>query len=203
GPAAFIEQAGTQNGTPPFSLFYTTEPNAEGAPTGFAGYLGLLGIFYSLAAWLSVALGDLGGSVLTARALAAKDERAASRGFVFGGVIYLVLGMIPVIVGMCAFILNSDLPDASLDSIFPDFVQTHLPGWVAALFFVAVSAAIISTAGDTVLTSGALIGYTTLRVLKPDASDHQSLTATRIAMVVFTGAGLLFGLSMGGLYNLL
>ncbi len=203
GPAAFIEQAGTLNGTPPFSLFYTSAPDATGAPTGFNGYLGLLGILYMFAAWFSVALGDLGGSVLTARALAARDERAASRGFVFGGLIYLVLGMIPVIVGMCAFILNGNLPEAELDNVFPNFVQEHLPAWVAVLFFVAAASAIVSTAGDTVLTTGALLGYTTLRVLRPEASDHLSLIATRICMVIVAGLGLLLGLALGDLYNLL
>jgi len=203
GPAAFIAQAGTVNGSPPFSLFYTSEPNAAGEPTGFAGYLGLLGFLYMLAAWFSVALGDLGGSVLTARALAARDERAATRGFVYGGLIYLVLGMIPVIVGMCAFILNSQLPEAEWDNVFPNFVQEHLPAWVAVPFFVAVAAAIISTAGDTVLTCGALLGYTTLRALRPGASDRACLRATRLAMILCAGLGLLFGLAMGDLYNLI
>ena len=203
GADAFIAKAGTANGAPPFALFYTETPNAAGEPTGFSGYLGILGICYMLAAWFSVAVGDLGGSILTARALAAKDERAASRGFIIGGVIYLFLGMIPVIVGMCAFILDRNVPEAELDNLFPAFVQAHLPGWVVVLSFVAVASAIISTAGDTVLTSGALLGYTTLRVVRPNATDKQTLAATRIAMVLFTGTGLLFGLVMGDLYRLL
>ena len=78
----------------------------------------------------SIAIGDIGGSILTARALAAKDEVAATRGFIYGGFIYLVLGMIPVIVGMCAFILYPDLPDTELDNVFPMFVQNHLPCFV-------------------------------------------------------------------------
>ena len=203
GLGAFIEKAGTRDGSPPFSLFYTTAPNADGDPTGFSGYLGVLGFLYMLAAWFSVAVGDLGGSVLTARALAAKNERAATRGFVFGGFIYLVLGMIPVIVGMCAYILNPAVPDAGLDSVFPDFVQQYLPPWVSVLFFVAVASAIISTAGDTVLTTGALLGHTAHRALRPDATDRQCLLATRCAMVLCTGVGLLFGLAMGNLYKLL
>ncbi len=204
GLASFIEKAGTADGTPPFSLFYTNEPIKGGTePVGFAGYLGWLGIFYMMAAWFSVALGDLGGSVLTARALAAKNERAASRGFLFGGVIYLLLGMIPVIVGMCAFITNSNLPESQLDNVFPYFVKQHLPNWVTILFFVAVSSAIVSTAGDTILTSGALVGYTALRIFRPEIDNHKTLVATRIAMVVFTFLGLAFGLVMGDLYKLL
>lgn len=203
GPMAFIENAGNLDGAPPFSLFYTSELTTQGEPAGFAGYLGILGILYMLAAWFSVAIGDMGGSVLTARALAARDEVAATRGFVFGGLIYLVLGMIPVIVGMCVFILKADFPEASLDDIFPWFVQHYLPEWVVVLFFVAIASAIVSTAGDTVLTAGALLGYTSLKMLKPDSSDRQRLVATRIAMLCFTAAGLLFGLAMGNLYNLL
>lgn len=203
GLAAFIDKAGTQSGVPPFALFYTSEPTTSGEPTGFAGYLGMLGFIYMIAAWFSVALGDLGGSVLTSRALAAKDGASASRGFVYGGLIYLVLGMVPVIVGMCVFILKADFPEAELDNIFPWFVVNHLPQWITVLFFVAVSSAIVSTAGDTVLTSGALLGYSALRKLKPNASDKQSLLVTRIAMICFALTGLLFGLAMGNLYNLL
>jgi Na+/proline symporter len=203
GPLAFIEKAGSQDGSPPFSLFYTQELNTSGDPTGFYGYLGLLGILYMIAAWFSVAIGDIGGSVLTARALAAKDEVAATRGFVFGGFIYLILGMIPVIVGMCVYILMPEMPEENLDNVFPWFVQNYLPNWLAVLFFVAVSSAIVSTAGDTILTGGALIGYTAYGVIKPDSTDSQRLLVTRLAMLGFTVCGLVFGLSMGNLYNLL
>ncbi len=203
GPISFLGNAGNRDGTPPFSLFYTSELNSAGEPTGFAGFLGVLGIFYMLAAWFSVAIGDVGGSVLTSRALAAKSESAAAKGFVFGGFLYLVLGMIPVIVGMCVFILAPEIPEAELDNIFPWFVQNYLPTWMMVAFFVAACSAIISTAGDTVLTTGALLGYTTLKVLKPESTDGQRLLATRIAMIVFAIGGLVFGLSMGNLYNLL
>ena len=203
GVSTFVENAGNVDGAPPFSLFYTDQLNQRGEPSGFSGYLGLLGVFYMLAAWFSVAVGDLGGSVLMARALAAKDERAATRGFVFGGFIYLGLGMIPVIVGMCMFILNPGVPEARLDDIFPAFVHDYAPGWIALLFVVAVCSAIVSTAGDTVLTSGALLGYTAFRTLKPAATDRQCLIATRIAMLAIAGASLLFGLAVGNLYKLL
>lgn len=203
GPVAFVENAATQDGVPPFSLFYTSELTTAGEPTGFYGYLGILGVFYMLAAWFSVAIGDMGGSVLTARALAAKDAPSATRGFVLGGLIYLVLGMIPVVVGMCVFILHPDMPEEGLDGVFLWFVHSYVPEWVTVLFFVAAASAIVSTAGDTVLTSGALLGHTLLKTVRPESSDRLRLMATRIAMLGFAGTGLLFGLSMGNLYNLL
>jgi Na+/proline symporter len=156
-----------------------------------------------LAAWFSVAFGDLGSSVLTARALAAKNESVAARGFIYGGLVYLVLGMIPVIVGMCAFILNASVPEVELDNVFPWFVHNYLPGWISIMFFLAIASAIVSTAGDTVLTCGALLGYTVLRVIKPDTSDRQRLRATRMAMILFAATGLLIGLALGDLYKLL
>ncbi len=203
GPTAFLENAGNVDGAPPFSLFYTNELNEQGEPTGFYGYLGLLGFFYMLAAWFSVAIGDLGGSVLTARALAARDEAAATRGFVLGGLIYLVLGMIPVIVGVCAFILRPDVPESGLDEIFPWFVQNFAPDWFYLLFLLAACSAIVSTAGDTILTSGALLGYTALKSIYPSATDRHCLVTTRVAMLAITAISLIFGLALGNLYNLL
>ena len=203
GPLAFINNAGNLDGAPPFSLFYSNALNQQGEVAGFSGYLGLLGILYMLAAWFSVAIGDLGGSVLTARALAARDEASATKGFVYGGFIYLILGMIPVIVGMCVFILKADIPEAQLNDVFPWFVTNYVPEWLAVLFFVAAASAIISTAGDTILTSGALLGHTTLKIIKPRSNDRQRLVATRIAMICFTIAGLVFGLAMDNLYRLL
>ncbi|MCG8485804.1 MAG: hypothetical protein MJA31_21035 [Clostridia bacterium] len=203
GVGAFIENAGTWEGLPPFSLFYTNELAEYGEPAGFSGYVGALGIFYMLAAWFSVALGDAGGPVLTARALAAKDESSATKGFVFGGIIYLILGMIPVIIGMCVFILRPEFPEEQLDNIFPWFVQNYIPEWIGVLFFVAVASAIVSTAGDTILSNGAMIGYTAQKMINPKSTDQQRLSATRIAMVGFTVAALIFGLALGNLYNLL
>jgi sodium/pantothenate symporter len=118
-------------------------------------------------------------------------------------VFYLLLGMVPVIVGMCVFILRADFPEAEQDNIFPWFVLHYVPQWIAVMFFVAAASAIVSTAGDTVLISGALLGYTVLRAIKPETTDRQRLLATRIAMVCFTATGLAFGLAMGNLYNLL
>jgi SSS family solute:Na+ symporter len=50
GPLAFIENAGNLDGAPPFSLFYTRALTTAGEPAGFSGYLGMLGVFYMLAA---------------------------------------------------------------------------------------------------------------------------------------------------------
>ena len=44
---------------------------------------------------------------------------------------------------------------------------------------------------------------TAFRIVRPTATDGQCLLATRIAMLAITGAGLLFGLSVGNLYKLL
>ena len=113
--------------------------------------------------------------------------------------------MVPVIVGMCVFILRADFPEAQLDFIFPWFVHHYVPGLDCRDVFVAAASAIISTAGDTVLTSGALLGYPPCsKALRPETTDRQHLLATqRIAMLCFTATGLAFGLGMRNLYNLL
>ena len=65
------------------------------------------------------------------------------------GQLYLVLGLglVPVLVGMCVFILKADFPEADQDNVFSWFVQSYLSEWMVVMFFLAVSSAIISTAG--------------------------------------------------------
>jgi len=203
GVGEFIANAGTSDGNPPFSLFYSLGLNDAGDVFGFDGYTGILGILYMLAAWFSVALGDAGGPVLTARALAAKSESTATKGFIYGGLFYLVLGMIPVIIGMCVFILNSGFPEGELDNILPWFISNYVPGWLRIMFLVALASAIVSTAGDTILSTGAMLGNTGQQMIKPDASDKSRMLGTRICMVILTILALVFGLALGNLYNLL
>ena len=203
GVKAFIENAGTLSGNPPFALFYSSNLNEAGEVFGFDGYTGMLGILYMLAAWFSVALGDAGGPVLTARALAAKDEATASKGFIFGGLFYLVLGMIPVIIGMCVFILKPNFPEANLDNVLPWFLHNYVPEWLMVMFLVALASAIVSTAGDTILSTGAMLGNTGQQMINPEASDRSRMLGTRICMVILTILALIFGLLLGNLYNLL
>ncbi len=203
GLGAFFEGAGNLEELPQWSLFYSFAQDGAGDTFGFYWYGGILGILYAISAWVAVGFGDLGCPVLNARTLAAKSEKHASRGFFIGGFVYLILGMIPIIIGIAAFVItNGSMPEETLDYILPWFVQNHMPGWLGIMFMVSLAAAIVSTAGDTILIDSTVFTHSLFRRLKPNMTDAELMKKLKFALPIY--ALVAYGVTFaGGIYELL
>lgn len=203
GISGFLENASNWNELPAFSLGYSNAVDAAGDTYGYMWYTGILGVTYLIAAWSCVTMGDLSCTTLTLRALAAKDEKTASRGFIIGGVMYLVIGMIPVILGMCVYMINPDFPILQADHVLPWFADSFLPGWAAVLFIVSLAAAIMSTTGDNLLGDSTIIGHNLVKFFKPDMSPKQTLKVIRLIIPFVALAALSVGLYFQSIYKLI
>ncbi|MBI9109356.1 MAG: hypothetical protein JEZ04_21605 [Spirochaetales bacterium] len=203
GLGNFFSSAGNLADLPEFSIFYNFTKGADGSPHGFYWYGGILGVLYALSAWIALGVGDLSCPVLNARTLAAKSERHAAKGFILGGIIYFILGMIPVFIGVAAYILSKgQMPEESLDYILPWFVQNYMPDWLGVLFMVSLAAAIVSTAGDTVLIDSSIFVSTLVKRLNPDITDSQIVRKLIWALPVYALLSYLVTFA-GGIYELL
>ena len=203
GIGEFIANAGNTEGLPQWSLFYSFAQDPEGSTYGFYWYGGILGIFYAVSAWLAVGIGDLGCPVLNARTLAAKTEKDASKGFIIGGFVYLILGMIPVIIGAAAFIVtDGGMPEESMDYILPWFIQNYMPSWLGIMFMVSLAAAIVSTAGDTILIDSTVFANNIFKRINPDITGAEMMKKLRWTLPIYAliGYGVTFA---GGIYELL
>lgn len=157
------------------------ESEADG---GYLGYVGLLAVLLYISAWVTLSLGDVPSQVLMQRALAAKDEKTAVTGFLVSAVIYLILGMIPVLIGIAVF--TAGYMDGVVDmagqaeNVLPWAAYNFLPPWASILFIVSLAAAIVSTSGDNVLIISTLIGHNIYRNIKPNSTNVQVLKVVRI-----------------------
>lgn len=203
GVSNFIQNAGNLEELPQWSLFYSSATDAAGDTYGMYWYGGILGVLYAVSAWIAVGLGDLSCPVLNARTLAAKSEKHAAKGFIIGGFVYLILGMIPILIGVAAFILTGGgMPDESLDYILPWFVQNYMPGWLGVMFMVSLAAAIVSTSGDTVLIDSTVFANALVKWVKPDLSDEGLMRVLKFALPIYGILGYLITFA-GGIYELL
>jgi len=203
GVSAFIEGAGNVEELPQWSLFYNLTKDSAGDVHGFYWYGGMLGIIYAISAWFAVGLGDLGCPVLNARTLAAKTEKDASKGFIIGAVVYLFLGMIPILIGISAYIVTTgEMSAESMQYILPWFVQNHMPAWLGVMFMVSLAAAIVSTSGDAILIDSAVFTNSLVKQLKPNWDDKKLLGSLKFAMPIYALAA--YGITFaGGIYELL
>ncbi len=195
GWSALFSFAGNRAGIPAGALLPTKEH-------GYLGYFGLPGWFYYLGAWLSTGLGDIPSQDLAQRLLAAKDEKTASRSAFITAALYLIVGMIPVLLGSLMFGLNPDLSTAETEMILPYLAIHYLPPVLTALFAVALVATLMSSADSALLAAASVVGCNILRYFKPGADGTLTLKVTRLCIPVIAVGSLLIACFAQTIYML-
>ena len=154
-----------------------------------------------LRAWLIFGLADVTSQALLQRSFSAKSEQVAQNSFYIAGFGYLVLGMIPVMLGIIGSVTLPGLENS--ESIIPTLALDHLHPIAIALFVGALLAAIMSTADSALLAAASVFSTNLLPLFKPQASDKLRLMATRIAIPVFGFIAIYIALKVQVIFNLI
>jgi solute:Na+ symporter, SSS family len=170
---------------------------------GFIWYTGILGLAYYMSAWAALGLGDVPSQVILQRALAAKDEKVARNSFIISGFMYLIVGLMPVAIGIGMYTYGLDLPLDKVEMVLPWVADNFLPPWASVLFVVSLAGAIISTVGNTCLICATMAGHNLYRYFKPDATPKQELRMVRIAIPVTMFTALAIALYFETVYKLI
>lgn len=180
-------------------------PAAALQPTGehgYMGYFGLPGWFYYLGAWLSTGLGDIPSQDLAQRLLAAKNERVASGGAAIAALLYLVVGMAPVLLGSIMYELDPGLTIEETEMILPFLAIRYLPPFLTVIFAIALVAALMSSSDSALLAAASVVGRNVLRYLKPGADPELVLKVTRFCIPLIALGSLLIALYAQTIYML-
>ncbi|MCS6995471.1 MAG: sodium:solute symporter family protein [Casimicrobiaceae bacterium] len=155
-----------------------------------------------IAGFLTIALGSIPQQDVFQRMTSAKDEDTAVRGTVFGAIIYFAMAFVPMFIAYAALMIQPNLKDlfASDDArviqrILPDIILAQTPLAIQVLFFGALLSAILSTAAGALLAPTALFANNVVKPFVPGMSDERLLMLTRICLVVFTAAALVFAVN--------
>ncbi len=187
--------------------FIPTPEKAADPELGNAGYMyytGYKGWFYWIAAWMAIGLGSIPAQDLMQRVLSARNEKVATGASYIAGILYIVIGMMPVIVGMIYFKLNPDLTiEDALNKILLHMAAEHLPPVLTVIFVSALVAALMSSSDSAILATASMIGYNGYKLIKPDVTEKQTLRATRISIPIVTAVALALALWLQLIYNLM
>ena len=132
--------------------------------------------------WLIFGLADLSAQTLMQRVFAAKTEQVAQNSFYLAGAGYLLIGLIPVMLGIIASVTMPGLEDP--ETAIPRLAIEHLHPVAIAIFVGAMLAAIMSSADSALLATASVISVNIAPLFKPDIDARQKLQVTRIAIVV-------------------
>ena len=150
--------------------------------------------------WAIPVFGSVVAAELVARVIATRSPGVARNSFLLGGGLYLLIGMIPVSLGLIGarYLPGLEHPE----QILPLLAQNQLPTVLYALFAGALVSAILSTVDSTLLVSASLVSHNIIVPLRPGISEAGKVRAARIGVAVFGVLAYVMALHAEGVYAL-
>lgn len=139
-----------------------------------------------LEAWLVIGIGSLPAQDLMQRALSARDERVAQWSSYLAGVMYLTVGLLPVLLGILGTLAIPGIADPEF--ILPELGRKYLHPVGLAIFVGALFSAVMSSADSALLAPASVLGQNVLHHFKADPTERHKLLTMRWAVL---GTGLL------------
>jgi Na+/proline symporter len=145
--------------------------------------------------------GTMAAQELTARILAMRSVKLARFATAGAGLMYLTIGLIPVLMGLgAAKFLGSN---AEPEQVLSHLAQQQLPQPLYILFLGALVSAILSTLSGALLVAGSLAAHNLVEPLRgAKLTEADKLRFNRIAVVVFGVIAYGIALTAEGMYAL-
>jgi Na+/proline symporter len=156
-----------------------------------------------LAAWMTIGLGSIPQQDVFQRFMAAKNERTAVQSGIFGGMMYLTVGFIPLFIGLCAKALHPEmLQEDDPQRMLPLMTLKYSHSGVQVLFFGAIISAILSTTSAAILAPATVVGENLVKPLYKDMSDASLLRVMRYAVIGIAIISAIIAMSGQTIYEL-
>lgn len=157
--------------------------------------------------WLDVAeswavpiFGSLVAQELVSRVVAARSPEVARGAALLAAPAYLLIGLIPVAVGLVGSVSLPELSDP--EHVLPVTAARYFSPLMMVVFQGALVAAILSTVDTTLIVSGSLVAHNLYLPLRRGASERHRLLANRVAVAAFGVIAYALALSSESVYAL-
>ena len=137
---------------------------------------------------------------LISRFLGARSAEVARGGTIAGGVMYIVIGILPVFLGLAAAGLVQSSPELKaklMDSeqLVSILSEHYLPQWHYVIFGGALISAILSVVHSALHASGAQVSHNIVVRLVPSLGIRGKLVAARVSVVVLTAVAFVLAMT--------
>lgn len=154
----------------------------------------------ALFGWLSLfgiaALGNLTGQDLAQRIFSARQPEVAQKGCIIAGVAYLIVGCIPVFLGLTAKLTMGEVSDP----IIPMLIKKFLDPISGTILTITILSAVVSTITAALLAPASLLSHNFLVKQFPHVSK---LKVSRMCVVIIAFISLVTALAGEDVYALL
>jgi Na+/proline symporter len=137
----------------------------------------------TLEEWAIPICGSVIATELVGRIIATRTPGIARRSSLLAGGMYILVGLVPVSLGVVGAGLVGGLPDAEL--VLPTLARELLPTLGYAIFAGALISAILSTVDSTLLVSSGLLSHNLVVPLAGITSERVKVRVARIGVLAF------------------
>lgn len=137
----------------------------------------------TLDTWAIPVFGSLAAQELIVRVVACRSPAVARRSTLLGGGLYLLVGLVPVVIGLLGARLVGPLVDP--EQILPTVAAALLHPVAYVLFIGALISAILSTVDGALLAVSSLVARNLIEPVVPDLSDRARLRLSRLCTLAF------------------
>lgn len=151
--------------------------------------------------WALMGLGCIVGQDLIQRSLASKNEKVAKWSAVTAGVGYVLIGIIPILLGFSGRMIFPGIGDPEL--IVPNLAIKFLSLPLLMLFLGALISAIMSSADSSLLAATSLLTKNIILELFPHKKNEDFLPLARWMTIIVAILSMLVALYVKQIYNLM
>jgi Na+/proline symporter len=154
----------------------------------------------TLEQWAIPICGSVLSQELVARVLASRSPEVARRSCIYGGLLYLSVGLIPVTIGLFGMQLLPGLKEP--EQILPMLAQQYLHTVFYVIFAGALISAILSTVDSALLAASALLSH---NLIVPMLNIQRDAAKVNIARTMVLASGIIafaLALNAGRVYTL-
>jgi SSS family transporter len=152
-----------------------------------------------IAAWITVGLGSIASQDIYQRVIASKNEKVAVRSAFTSGILYLVIGFVPLFIGLIGSCLYPELYISDPENFMSNLIVLKTPVWIKVLFFGALISAILSTASGTLLAPATVLAK---NLLKPRLKNYYLLTVMRWSVLIIAILSLFLAFNNQSIFDL-
>jgi Na+/proline symporter len=175
------------------------------APPGFFRITpkwNFLNILEWSAALITLGLGAIPSQDIFQRLLSSRSASVAKSSSIAGGIMYLIIGMLPLILALYGRVLYDLDSFDDLQLLLPTLVFDHAGNWLKIMFIGALLSAILSTASAAILAPATVVAENMIRPILGNQSDRKMLFWLRISVFMVAVTSLLMALRQGNVYEL-
>jgi SSS family transporter len=150
--------------------------------------------------WMIPILGSLPSQELAARMMAARSEKVAKRGTLTAVLVYLLIGSIPIFLGLVGPAIMTNLSDH--EQFLTTLARNYFPQVMFVVFSGAIVSAILSTVDSTLLAISSLISHNLLRGTRFAKDEKSKVKLARVWVVIASISAFFIAVGGTGVYDL-